>query len=344
MGLWVPAEAAVYQSFADVAERSIPGVVNIRTTNYVARDPGLDLYQFFLNGSVPRSQATQALGSGVIIDRNGHILTNHHVVNGSSKIEILFAKSKKKVEASIVGTDPQTDLALLKVSGSVSELAPLDIGNSDQLRVGDIVLAIGNPFGFAHTVTSGIISAKGRVIGTGPFDNFLQTDAAIHPGNSGGPLLDVKGRVIGICTAIRKDGPGISFAIPINTAMAVVKDLIRHGKVVRPWLGVVGQNIISQDQLDSNPDPTGVYGVIVSNIVVDSPAYRGGIKIGDLVMGISGAKVHDVNELQRILASHSPSERVSVRVFRRGKGFINLSLDLDEIPKSQELPQERDIF
>ncbi len=337
------AEAKFYQSFAHIAEKTIPGVVNIRTKTYVRREAGLDLYDFFLQGRVPNSGTTNSLGSGLILDKEGHIVTNHHVIKDATTIEVLFAKSKRKVSARVVGADPKTDIALLKVSTN-RDLRPLSLGDSDRLRIGDIVLAIGNPFGFSHTVTSGIISAKGRVIGTGPYDNFLQTDAAIHPGNSGGPLLDVRGRVIGINTAISAEGPGIGFAIPMNLVKRVIRDLKTHGKVIRPWLGIVGKNILSRDDIEKVVDPSGVFGVIVTNLIIDGPAYKSGMKIGDLIMALGNKKVYDLNMLQRLLSQRRPQERVSLKIYRRGKGFINTLVSLEEIPKNQDLPQEKDLF
>lgn len=338
------ASAKVYESFADIAERAIPGVVNIRTTTYTAnKDPSLDLYQFFLKGVIPRSASTHAVGSGVIIDRQGHILTNFHVIDGASVIEVLFAKSKRKVTAKVVGTDPKTDLALLSLA-LPKDATPLDLGDSDTLRVGDVVLAIGNPFGYSHTVTSGIISAKGRVIGQGPYDDFLQTDASIHPGNSGGPLIDVRGRVVGINTAVSSDGPGLGFATPINLAKSVTRDLVRYGKVKRPWIGIVGKNILSRDEIESSSELEGIYGVIISNLIVEGPAHKAGLKIGDLIMGFDKEKVADLNHLQRLMAGKEPADQVRLKVYRRAKGFSYVNISLTELPKSGDLPVEKDLF
>lgn len=337
-------QARVYHSFADVAEKAIPGVVNIRTTQYVAGRQGfIDPYQFFLRGRIPRNSKNHSLGSGVIVDRNGYVVTNYHVIEGANTIDILFADRKKRTRGTVVGMDRKTDLALLKIPPQPGMVA-LDFGDSDLLRVGDIVLAIGNPFGFAHTVTSGIISAKGRVIGTGPYDSFLQTDAPVNPGNSGGPLIDVRGRVIGINTAVAADGPGISFAIPVNLVKEVISDLKRHGKVVRPWLGVVGRNIVSQDELGDDYDPTGVYGVLVDNLIVDGPSYRAGLRIGDLIMGMDGRKIYDLHQMQRELSRKSPADRVQLKVYRRRQGFLTITVPLSEIPKAQDLPEEKDLF
>lgn len=338
-------EAKLLVSVSDIAEQSILGVVNIRTTSYIPKaDPALDLYKFFLDGRIPTATSTHAVGSGVIIDKKGHILTNVHVIEGASVIEILFAKSKQKVRGKIIGTDPKTDLALLQVDGTLPTLNPLDLGDSDALRIGDAVIAVGNPFGFSHTVTSGIISAKGRVIGTGPYDNFLQTDASIHPGNSGGPLIDLRGRVIGINTAVSKEGQGIGFAIPINTAKDIVRDLLAYGKVRRPWLGMVGKNILSHDDIDTGIDPTGVYGVIVANLVIDGPGYKAGIRIGDLIMTMDDTKLTDLNHFQRLLGSKSPADKIRIKLYRRGKGILHATINLEETPKAEDLPMEKDLF
>jgi S1-C subfamily serine protease len=339
-----PLTARIYQSFADIAEKTIPGVVNIRTTQYQAgRQALLDPYEFFLRGGIPTPRKNHALGSGVIIDRQGYVVTNYHVVNNANQIEILFADRQHRTKAKVVGMDRKTDLALLKIKPH-SRVVPLTFGDSDRLRVGDIVLAIGNPFGFSHTVTSGIISAKGRVIGAGPYDHFLQTDAPIHPGNSGGPLIDIRGRVIGINTAVSEDGPGIGFAIPSNLAKNVIKDLKQHGKVIRPWLGVVGRNILTHDGMGSNFDPAGVYGVLIENLIVDGPAYQAGLRIGDLIMAVNGNKVKDLNHLQRILSQRSPADQVRMKIYRRRKGFMTLNVPLAEIPPEKDLPQEKDLF
>lgn len=339
------AYARNFVSVADIAENANAGVVNIRTTQYVPnKDPALDLYQFFLNGRTPQNQSTHSVGTGIVINKQGHVLTNAHVIEGASVIEILVGKNNKKFQAKILGTDPKTDLALLKIEGHAT-VTPVDLGDSDSLRVGDAVIAIGNPFGYSHTVTSGIISAKGRVIGTGPYDNFLQTDAAIHPGNSGGPLLDMRGRVIGINTAVSNEGAGIGFAIPINMAKQVTKDLLAFGKTKRPWLGIVGKNILSTDDINSaGAGDIGIYGVIISNLIVDAPGHKAGIRIGDVVLMADEKKITDLNHFQRILLDKSTHGAIKLKVYRRGKGYLTATVTLEETPKADELPQDRDLF
>ena len=337
------AEAAKINSYADIAENAIKGVVNIRTKTFVQRDPALDIYQFFMNGSVPSTKNSSSLGTGIVYDSKGVIVTNYHVVKNASEIEVYFSKKKKAVNAKVIGIDIKTDLAVLRINPN-QKLQRLEFGNSDNLRIGDVVLAIGNPFGFSHTVTSGIISAKGRVIGSGPYDNFLQTDASIHPGNSGGPLLDTRGRVVGINTAVSQEGQGIGFAIPANLARTVIRDLLKYGKVMRPWLGIVGENIVSAEAHRKEYQQSSIYGVIVSNLVVDGPGQKAGLQIGDLILEVSGTQVHDTYELQRIVAKKSPAEVISLKIYRRNKGFVNLNLGLEIIPDNRNLPTSADLL
>lgn len=343
MSLWCSSGFGELKTYSHIAKQAIQGVVNIRTQGKVKKSKTRDLYEYFLNGRMPRMDTTSSLGSGVILDRDGHIVTNFHVINGASKIEVLFAKGGRKASAQVLGVDKKTDLALLKVKGGRG-LYPLDLGDSSRLEIGDIVLAIGNPFGFSHTVTSGIISAKGRVIGAGPYDDFLQTDAAISPGNSGGPLIDMRGRVIGINTAVSEQGYGIGFAIPSNSVRKIVHDLKRHGKVVRPWLGVVGKNILSREELDLSAGDSSLSGVIVTNLVVDGPAHKAGLRIGDLILAIGSASVEDLNKLQLVLTNYNSRDTVRLKVYRRSKANLYLNVALSTKPKDQTLPKDDGLF
>ena len=330
-------------SIADMVDHAMPGVVNIRTKSAVKRDATLDLYSFFLDGKPPVGGSTTSLGSGVIIDQKGLILTNWHVVKDASKIDVFFAKTRKTSEASIVGMDSKTDLVLLKVHPPHTIVA-LELGDSEGLRVGDQVVAIGNPFGYSHTVTSGIVSAKGRVIGSGPWDNYLQTDASINPGNSGGPLLDIRGRVVGISTAVHSEGHGIGFAIPSSIIKTVLKDLKAYGKVVRPWLGIVAENVQSASDLQHNLDGGGTHGVIVTNLIVDGPGLRAGIRMNDVLLQFNEKKISDINMFQRLVGELKINQEATLKIYRKSKGYINLKIKLEEVPKGQDLPNEEHLF
>ena len=245
-------------SFAELAKQADPAVVNISTTQVVKhpqmggpkpRSPfedffGDEFFDKFFGDGPKREFRSQSLGSGFIINKEGFIITNNHVIENAEEI-IVKLSSGKEYEAEIIGTDPRTDLALIKIEAD-AELPIIPLADSDQILIGDWVVAIGNPFGLSHTVTAGIVSAKGRVIGMGPYDNFIQTDASINPGNSGGPLLNVKGEVVGINTAIIASGQGIGFAIPINMAKTIILQLKQKGKVTRGWLGVGIQEVTNE--------------------------------------------------------------------------------------------------
>ncbi len=241
---------AVTSPFTALAQRLTPAVVNIKV-NKVEKTgfpfpnlPEGPFGGFFNQPQLPQNRPVQGAGSGVIINSNGTILTNNHVVEGAKEVTVTLA-DKQECKAEIVGRDPKTDLAVLKIDAGKS-LPAADLGNSDQLQVGDWVLAVGNPFGLSSTVTSGIVSAKGRVIGAGPYDDFIQTDASINPGNSGGPLFNMKGEIVGINTAIISGGQGIGFAIPVNTAKPLIPQLVEKGKVTRGYLGVNIQTVTSE--------------------------------------------------------------------------------------------------
>ncbi|NUM89064.1 MAG: trypsin-like peptidase domain-containing protein, partial [Bdellovibrionales bacterium] len=269
-----------------------------------------------------------SLGSGFVIDSDGVILTNHHVIRNAAEIEVFFNDAaKSKIRAKIVGSDPKTDLAVLKVKPG-PYLSPLELGNSDAARVGETVVAIGNPFGLSHTVTAGIISAKNRVIGQGPYDNFIQTDASINFGNSGGPLFNSSGEVIGINSAISAQGQGLGFAIPVNQAKRLLPDLLQYGRVRRGWIGA---------WLATTPE-----GLYVNDVVVNSPAHKAGIRSGDFIVGIEDEEVDAIDSAERVLGSKKPGEGVQVRIRRESKllrRMQKLRLTLIEEPEGARLPR-----
>ena len=313
-------------SLAPLAERVMPAVVNINTTKTVARrgpggrpDP---FEEFFGRGFWDRfgggqrfPQRARSLGSGFVIDDDGYIVTNHHVVAGADDIDIQFADGSEYT-ATIVGSDQKTDLALLKIEPD-GRLPTVPLGDSDRLQIGDWVIAVGNPFGLEHTVTAGIVSARDRVIGAGPYDDFIQTDASINPGNSGGPIFDQRGRVVGIATAIfsRSGGNiGIGFATPINIARTIVSQLRSEGHVVRGWLGVSIQPL--KPNLREALGLGDREGALVADVFEDSPAEDAGLERGDVVIGLDGEPVTEPGAMSRAIAMMKPGTRARLRVLR----------------------------
>ncbi len=319
-----------FPSFADLAERVKHSVVNISTTKVIKGHPldpflgpnspfkdffGDEFFKRFFGDVPTRKFKTHSLGSGFVISKDGYILTNNHVVEKADEIRIKLDNGKE-YEAHIVGRDPKTDLALIKVKPDEEFPDPAVLGDSDKIRVGDWVIAVGNPFGLGHTVTAGIISAKGRIIGAGPYDDFLQTDAAINPGNSGGPLFDLKGEVVGINTAIVARGQGIGFAIPINMAKALLPQL-KTGQIIRGWLGVLIQDVTPEIAKSFKLEKA--EGALIADIVPDGPADKAGLKRGDVIVEFDGKRVLDSHALSRIVAATKPGTKVKIRIVRDGR-------------------------
>lgn len=321
------------ENFSDLAETVRPGVVNIRTVintkgggpvfDHFPGNPFGDNRPFegfpgpFPKGNPDRHFKQQSLGSGFVIDREGYIVTNNHVIENADEIKVKLANGKE-FDARVVGGDPNTDLALIKIDDA-NDLVSLSMGDSDALRVGTWVVAIGSPFGLEQTVTAGIVSAKGRVIGAGPYDDFIQTDASINPGNSGGPLLNMKGEVVGINTAImsRSGGNnGVGFAIPINMAKGIIEQLKNKGEVTRAWLGVGIQ--------DLTPDLAAYYniedqkGALVTQVFNGDPAEKAGIKTNDIIIEADGKKVSS-RDLSRTIANSPVGERIPITILRDGE-------------------------
>jgi serine protease Do len=288
--------------------------------------PFRDFRDFFdkFFGDMPKSYKARSLGSGFIIDPKGYVVTNNHVVDGADKIKIILVGGKE-YQATIKGRDPKTDLALIQIVKPPADLPFLKMGDSDAIQVGDWVLAVGNPFGLGHTVTQGIISAKGRVIGAGPYDNFLQTDASINPGNSGGPLLNLKGEVIGINTAILASGQGIGFATPSTIAKSVIPQLESKGKVVRGMIGVQVQNVTPE--LAKSFGLPEARGALVAEVNPDSPAQKAGIHQGDIIVEFNDHPINEMNELPRMVAGLAPGSKATLKVLRDGKEkTLNLTI------------------
>jgi serine protease Do len=316
------------ESFADVAEKIGPAVVNISTVRIVrqplAGQPGTDdpltqeFFERFFGEQLFQDIPQKSLGSGVIVDRRGYVLTNNHVIDKASEISVKL-KDGKEYGAEIVGADPKTDLAVLKLKGR--DVWPAaDLGDSDAIRVGDWVLALGSPFGLEQTVTAGIISAKSRTIGQGPYDNFLQTDASINPGNSGGPLVNLEGQVIGINTAIFSNSGGslgIGFAIPANMANKIYSDIVKTGGVRRGWMGIYIQPLTPE--LARHFHLKASLGVLVSAVVPGGPADQGGLKPGDVVTSFNQKSVRAPNDMMREVAQASENQVIDLEVVREGE-------------------------
>jgi Do/DeqQ family serine protease len=326
----------IMQSFADSVARAAPAVVNIYTRRVVTERQSTPLSQFFGDYFPPayRNRVENSLGSGVIVDTKGTIVTNHHVIAGAQSIQVQLADGRV-ADATVVGSDPDTDIAILGLK--IDKLPSISLGRSDTLRVGDIVLAIGNPYGIGQTVTQGIVSATGRgQLGLATFENFIQTDAAINLGNSGGALIDAQGELVGINTAVlnrQYGGPeGIGFAIPVNLVRGVMEQILTQGYVTRGWLG-----FLSQDLSDQDAQATGA-AVVVVKVLPGSPAAAVGIQADDLITALNGEPVHSSQELVSRLAAIKPGTEVRLEG-RRGRQPFKLKLEVIERtprPRQQE--------
>ncbi|MBS1197616.1 MAG: Do family serine endopeptidase [Proteobacteria bacterium] len=310
-------------------------MVHIYTTQEIkaARNPLLDdpiFRHFFGDRSDGGSQKSAGLGSGVVVSADGYILTNFHVVEAASEIEVAL-NDGRTLKAQVVGSDPESDLAVLKIKAD--KLPAVTFGHMDSLRVGDVVLAIGNPFGVGQTTTMGIVSALGRShLGINTFENFIQTDAAINPGNSGGALIDTAGHLVGINTAIysRSGGSqGIGFAIPVSSAKAIMEQIIQNGRVIRGWVGVEAQEITTE-LADSFGLPNN-QGALIAGVIQGSPAHQAGIKPGDVLLAVNGKEVKDPQIMLDLIAALKPDEKASFRL-RRERSSIEIPVKIGKRP------------
>ncbi|MBW2450955.1 MAG: DegQ family serine endoprotease [Deltaproteobacteria bacterium] len=355
--LWALPAMAEVPDFVELADQLKPAVVNIRTAKTVQRQspsfpgprsPGQDMFEEFFERffrdmpQEPRKQ--RSLGSGFIISKDGYILTNDHVVNGADEIMVKLSDGRE-FSGEVRGLDPKLDLALVKIEAGES-LPAVTLGDSDKLQVGEWLMAIGNPFGLEQTVTVGIVSATGRVIGAGPYDDFIQTDASINPGNSGGPLFNTRGEVVGINTAIVAGGQGIGFAIPVNMAKQIIPQLRDEGHVTRGWLGVTIQPM--SEELAETFGLDQPKGALVNEVLEDSPAAKAGVKRGDIILEFDGKEIDEMNDLPRIVASTPIDKNVKMVIFREGKQReVKVTVGkLDDGSKtlSREDPVEKDLL
>ena len=343
-------------SFADLAEKLMPSVVNISTTQTVVTrsnpfpnfqfPPGSPFGDMFKEFGTPQERQSSALGSGFIIDEKGILVTNNHVIEGAEDI-VVQVNGEKKFKATVIGADPLSDIAVLKID-SKEKFLPVNFGDSDKARIGDWVIAIGNPFGLGGTVTSGIISARNRSIGLSRYEDYIQTDASINSGNSGGPLFDMNGNVIGINTAIlgRSGNVGIGFSIPSNSAKIVIDQLIEFGETKRGWLGVRIQDVTKEiAEVEKLDKPRGA---LVASVAPNSPSEKAGVKSGDIILEFNGEKIEQMKELPMIVARTEVGKKVKVKIWRNKKeitktitlGRLETSEDFKISEKKEELPKE----
>ena len=327
------AKVAALGSFSAAAKAASGAVVSI-TASKTNRNPNAqDPWFRFFFGEQADSEPQGGLGSGVIVSPSGYILTNHHVIEGADNIEVSL-NDQRKARARVVGVDPETDLAVLKIE--LDRLPVVVLGNSDDLDIGDQVLAIGNPFGVGQTVTSGIISALGRnQLGINVFENFIQTDAAINPGNSGGALVDIQGHLMGINTAIysRSGGNmGIGFAIPVSTARQVLEGIVKNGVVVRGWVGVEPNDLTPE--LAESFGISRLQGVVVTGVLQNGPAFKAGVRPGDVLLGVDGKSVENVDQLLAAIAALKPGVTASLSI-ERGGSPLSVSVNPAQRPKQR---------
>ena len=332
-------------SFAAIAKKTMPVVVNISTTTQRSgrggsNDPIEEFFNRFFGETPPRENSQRSLGSGILISKDGEILTNYHVVRNADAIKVKLA-DQTEFEARLIGKDGRTDLAMIKIRRSGGNLPFARLGSSSHLDVGDWVMAIGNPFGLEHTVTAGIVSAKGRVIGAGPYDNFIQTDASINPGNSGGPLINAAGEVVGVNSAIFSQtggNVGIGFAIPIDLAKKVADHLRKNGKVVRGWLGIRAQDVSPQLASSLGIVRSGEMAV-VTEVTEGSPAAEAGIKSSDIVVEFNGKPVPRSHDFPSVIADTPPGQKVTLKIIREKKEQT-VAVKIGELPDESDASQQ----
>jgi len=341
-----PTLAAGQSPWVAVAKADTAAVVNISTTQVVKNpmppdnqgnpnDPFQEFFRQFM-GNMPRTYRTHSLGSGFIVRPDGYIVTNNHVVDGATEITVKLSGGRH-FTAKVVGRDPKTDLALLKIDAQ--NLPSVALGDSEKLQVGEPVMAIGNPFGLEGTVTTGIVSAKGRVIGEGPYDDFIQTDASINPGNSGGPLVNQAGQVVGIDTAIVSQSGGsvgIGFAIPINEAKTILPQLEAKGQVTRGWLGVSIQPMTAELAKAFKLEPR--QGALVADVMPNSPAAKAGLKTGDVITEYEGHTIAKAGDLSRLVSGTPVGQSATVRVLRDGKP-LTVTAQIATLPEPQQVAE-----
>ena len=336
------------RGYADLVEKLLPSVVSIATSQIIERRTGSipelpeghpfnDMFEDFFGNQMPKRENMTGLGSGFIISPEGYVVTNNHVISGADQITVIFNNGIDEVPAELVGTDPKTDIAVLKIDPNKVDIENVTWGDSSNSRVGDIVLAIGNPLGLGGTVTSGIISSINRDIGSGPYVDFIQTDAPINRGNSGGPLFNLDGEVIGINSMIISQtggSVGLGFSIPANTAKLIVEQIISFGQAKRGWLGVQIQDLTPEFSESLGYDST--EGAFVASVSPESPAAKSNIQAGDIIIEFDGKKISSFKDLPKVVAETPIGNEVKVSVWRNG-GLIEITVKIDELDEGNTI-------
>ena len=336
------------RGYADLVEKLLPSVVSIATSQIIERRTGSipelpeghpfnDMFEDFFGNQMPKRENMTGLGSGFIISPEGYVVTNNHVISGADQITVIFNNGIDEVPAELVGTDPKTDIAVLKIDPNKVDIENVTWGDSSNSRVGDIVLAIGNPLGLGGTVTSGIISSINRDIGSGPYVDFIQTDAPINRGNSGGPLFNLDGEVIGINSMIISQtggSVGLGFSIPANTAKLIVEQIISFGQAKRGWLGVQIQDLTPEFSESLGYDST--EGAFVASVSPESPAAKSNIQAGDIIIEFDGKKISSFKDLPKVVAETPIGNEVKVSVWRNG-GLIEINVKIDELDEGNTI-------
>jgi Do/DeqQ family serine protease len=327
-------DVSLDECFSEIAAKIKPAVVNIAAKRRIRDFSGDNFFDFFWEKFFPHTpRQVQNLGSGFIFKSSGYILTNNHVIKGAEEI-IIKLSDEREFKGKVVGRDPKTDIAVIKID-TKSELPTVPLGNSDEVRVGQWALAIGNPFGFERTLTIGVISATGRSLGLTQYEDFIQTDASLNQGNSGGPLVNIKGEVIGINTAIKPFAAGIGFAIPINMVKEILPELLKHGKVTRGWLGVYIRTLTPG--LASTRNLRVTKGVLIIKVLANTPAARAGLQENDVIVKVNNKPVETARALQRIIAKIKPGEKVTFSIYR-GRWRKRITVKISQMPEEEPPP------
>ncbi len=328
-------QGKIFESYAPAIEGSCQGLVQLRTDSYKERPKNQDLYQFFFDGKTIFEKDGYSLGTGVILEKNGLILTNYHLTKGLSSVKVLIYPSNITYQGVVLGSDERTDLSLIKIEPK-EPLHTISHGDSEKVETGDQIFTVGNPFGLGCLFQHGMIGARSAVVKKMLFDRGLMIDAPVHAGNSGGALLDLRGRLIGINIATEKKIDGIYLTIPLNIAKDIAKDLEKYGKVMKLWIGAQGKDILTA-VADRK-------GVLISNLIVDSPALNAGLKIGDIIQVLDGAPITDLLSLQNRLGEQKEKKSITIKIYRQGHGPMEFQISLEEKPKLEELPKEEEGF